>query len=506
MSPVSPSPAPTGRSGPARPRPVAHWIDGQEVASASGLTFESWDPAAGAPYVDVARGDAVDVARAVDAAWAAFESWGALGALERADLLEQAARRLGESVEELAHAESRDTGKPLRLARIQDAPALEAELRFYASALRSLRDVSHAGNPGALGLTLHQPYGVVALLLPWNYPLVVLAEKVGQILAAGNCVVVKPSEYAPVSSTLAARLLTEAGLPAGVVNVVQGLGAEAGAALCAHAGVARISFTGSSATAGRVLAAAAPSHKHVTLELSGKNPTVVFPDADLDAAARATVLSCFVNAGQLCTSGSRLLLHESIADAFLDRFVAGTRVLRVGAPDDPASDLGPIITLPHCERVRSFVELAERECEVLFSGDEPAEAGDGWYVAPRIVRVDDPGHPLVQEEIFGPVVAVSTFAGDDEALALANGTRFGLASFVWTNDLARAMRFLRGLESGRVWVNTAHTIPPDMALSGWKASGLGTEGGIEGLRSFQRVKTANLGFGGGGPSFPEAGA
>lgn len=500
---VTPTPANT-RNAPPAAGTVMHWVGGRAVESASGLTFESWDPAAGAPYLDVARGDAADVEAAVEAARPASDAWGALGALERADLLERVAAGAGTAAEELARVESRDTGKPLRLARIQDAPALEAELRFYASALRSLREVAHGGSPDRLGLTLHQPYGVVALLLPWNYPLVVLAEKLGQILAAGNCVVVKPSEFAPASATLAARVLTEAGLPPGVVNVVQGLGPEAGAALCAHPAVGRISFTGSSATGARVLEAASASHKHVTLELSGKNPTLVFPDADLDAAAAATVLSCFVNAGQLCTSGSRVLVHDSVADAFLERLVAGTRALRLGPPDDPAVDLGPIITRPHYERVAAYVELAERECEVLYAGVEPPGLDDGWYVAPRIVRVDDPEHPVAQEEIFGPLVAVSTFADDDDALALANGTRFGLASFVWTNDFTRAMRFLRGLETGRVWVNTAHSIPPDMTLSGWKASGLGAEGGLEGLRSFQRVKTANLDFGGGGPSFPAA--
>jgi acyl-CoA reductase-like NAD-dependent aldehyde dehydrogenase len=484
--------------------PVEHWIGGAGRPSGSGATFESFDPSTGEPFAQVARGDADDVAAAVEAAGAAAPGWSALGTLERAALLERVAEALAPAEEELARLESRDTGKPLRLARLQDAPSLAAELRFYASAIRSLRDVSHTGTPGALGLTLHQPYAVVALLLPWNYPLMVLAEKVSQILAAGSCVVVKPSEHAPVSASLAGRLMTEAGLPDGVVNVVQGLGPEAGAALCAHPSVPRISFTGSSATAVRVLEAASDDHKHVTLELSGKNPTVVFPDADLDAAAAATVLSCFVNAGQLCTSGSRVLVHESVADAFLERLVAGAASLRLGAPDDPAADLGPIITQPHYERVRGFVELAERECEMLYAGEEPDELAGGWYVAPRIVRVDDPRHPVAQEEIFGPLVAVSTFADDDEALALANSNRFGLAAFVWTNDFARVMRFLRELETGRVWVNTAHSIPPDMTLSGWKASGLGAEGGLEGLRSFQRVKTANLSFAGGGPSFPRA--
>lgn len=490
-----------GRTGPSET--IGHWIGGEEVLSSE--TFEVYDPSIGRQYAEACDGGPAEVDLAVEAAWKAYAGeWSALGAEERSQVLGGVADELLAASDLLADVESRDIGKPLAFARAIDGPSLGHELRFYAGAMRSRRDGLHSGDPRALGLTLRQPYGVVAVFVPSNFPLMVLAEKVSQVLAAGNCVVIKPSPFTPASAAALARLMTHAGLPAGVVNVVQGRGETAGSALCAHPRVQRISFTGSTRVGQAILAAAAPDVKRVSLELGGKSPSLVFPDADVDAAVATALLSGFLHAGQLCTSGSRILVHEAVADTFCERFVAGARDLRLGPREDPATQMSPLITKEHLERVRATISLAEGSHQTLYAGTVPAEL-TGWYEAPHIFKVSDPQDPVAQEEIFGPVSCVMTFSDDDEALALANSTRYGLASFVWTNDVRRIMRFVNELEAGRVWVNTGHTIPPDMTLAGWKMSGLGEEGGLEGLMSFMRTKTVNINHRGQPPSFPRFG-
>lgn len=481
---------------------VPQWIGGEEAHAAE--AYELYDPSTAAPYGTAADGTEVDVDRAIESAWKAFQTtWSRVGSEERSSLLVQLADALEGHAGELANAESRDTGRPIALAEASDGHAVSHELRFYASAIRSVRDGLHAGSGQTIGMTLRQPYGVVGLIVPSNFPLGVLAEKVSQILAAGNCVVIKPSPLTPASTVLAARLMTEAGLPPGVVNVVLGQSDAVGRALVQHPLIPRVSFTGSTAVGKAILSASAPTLKHVTLELGGSNPVLVFPDADVAAAVETSVLSAFLHSGQLCTSGARILVHADVAEEFTERFLDRTATLRLGPREDRATQLSPLVSAAALDKVTAQIEKLKARHEVLYAGVVPAGL-PGWHVAPHVFRADD-GSVMGEEEVFGPVVSITTFRDEAAALALANATPFGLASFVWTNDFPRIMRCIRELEAGRVWVNTGHRIPPDMSLPGWKMSGLGAEGGLEGLASFSRKKTANLRFGGPVPSFPDFG-
>lgn len=474
---------------------IAHWIDGRTDTGSDAAPLEIFNPAIGEPYAQMACGGANTVNRAVDAAWTSYhELWGQLSREERAARLNDVGQNLHNYSDELAEIESLDTGRPIRISRLVDGPAATSEMQFYAQALRADRGSFHDGDSDAIGLTLRQPFGVVGLIVPWNAPLLVLAEKLSQILAAGNCVVVKPSQHAPASAVALARLFSHCGLPPGVVNVVLGTGDEAGHLLASHPQVPRISFTGSTDVGRKILASAGDNLKEVTLELGGKNPVLVFRDADIDLAVANALFSAFYNSGQLCTSGSRILLDAEIADEFLDRFVPRAAALRVGTPNDDATQIGPLTTSAQYERVRAFVELGLAECEPLYVGTVP-DGLSGWYEAPHIFKPPNNRHPLMQKEVFGPVTTIMTFHDEDEALDIANDTDYGLSSFLWTNDVRRINRLIRQINSGRVWVNTGHSIPPDMTLSGWNMSGLGAEGGLEGLRAFTRVKTVNMNLG-----------
>jgi acyl-CoA reductase-like NAD-dependent aldehyde dehydrogenase len=478
---------------------IGHWIGDEEVQSRE--RFEVYDPSMGEAYALASDGGSEEIERAVHVADATYlNTWSGLGAVERADLLQSVAEKLRGTLASIAEVESIDTGKPITFVRNREVPGVPGELSFYAGAARAWRDGLHSGLARGMGVTMHQPYGVVGLIIPYNAPLMVMAEKVSQALAAGNCVVIKPSPLAPASSVWLARLLVEAGLPAGTVNVVQGAGEAAGRALCEHPAVQRISFTGSTKVGTEVLRSGADRLKRITLELSGKNPCLVFADADLDAACSNALYSAFANAGQLCTSGSRILVEEPVLSEFCDRFVDGASRLKIGSASSPETQIGPVISSAHRDRLRELIALGKRDLEVLYAGDVP-DGLPGWHVAPHVFKIDDPEHRLVKEEIFGPISCIMSFADDDEAIGSANSTDYGLSSFVWTNDFRRIMRLTRELESGRVWVNTGHSIPPDMSLPPWKMSGLGEEGGLEGLISFSRAKTCNLSVGGQVPHF-----
>jgi aminomuconate-semialdehyde/2-hydroxymuconate-6-semialdehyde dehydrogenase len=464
-----------------------HFIDGRSVPAAAGGMLEVCEPATGAAYATVADGDAADIDTAVKAAARAFPAWSATPADERAQLLYAIADAIAERADEFARAESRDTGKPRTLARQMDVPRGIANCRFFAAAALQFASESHVSNV-ALNYTLRNPHGVVACISPWNLPLLLFSWKVAPALAAGNCVVAKPSELTPATATMFAAIAAEAGLPAGVLNVVHGRGASAGQALVEHPGVRAISFTGGSATGAHIAATAGPSFKKLSLELGGKNPNLVFADCDFEHAVSESVRAAFLNQGQICLCGSRIYIERPLYDRFRDAFVARAQELKVGDPDDPGSDLGALTSEGHMEKVLAAIAAARDEHGRVLCGGERIRPGgrcaDGWFIAPTVIEGLAPGSRTDQEEIFGPVVTLAPFDTENEVVALANGTRYGLVASLWTRDLDRAHRVAGRIEAGIVWVNCWMLRDLRTPFGGTKASGVGREGGIEAMRFF----------------------
>jgi aminomuconate-semialdehyde/2-hydroxymuconate-6-semialdehyde dehydrogenase len=472
---------------------ILNEIDGGPAEPAGGRWLDNHEPATGRVLGQLARGDERDIARAVAAARRAFEGWSRTPAEERARLLLAVAARLEADLERFARAESIDTGKPLELARTLDIPRAIANFRFFAGAIQHFASESHATDHQALNYTLRRPRGVVGLISPWNLPLYLLTWKVAPALAAGNTAVAKPSELTPVSAALLAEACREAGLPAGVLNVVHGLGAEAGAALVSHPEVGTISFTGGTATGAEIARTAGPLFKKVALELGGKNPNLVFADADLDEALPAALRASFTNQGQLCLSGSRLLVERRVHDAVVERLVAGARALAPGDPLEPGTRQGALVSRAHRDKVLSYLRLAREEGGTIHCGGGPParlpeRCRDGWFVEPTVITGLGAASRVNQEEIFGPVVSVLPFDDEREALALANATPYGLAASIWTRDLARAHRLAERVAAGTVWINCWLLRDLRVPFGGMKQSGVGREGGVEALRFFTEPK------------------
>ena len=464
----------------APPRHLPCWIGGEPDTEAA-PTFEDICPATGAVLATVTRGGAAHVNRAVDAATRALHGeWGGYSVGRRAALLDAIADGLTARADELAIAESRDTGKPVSLARRVDIARAIDNFRFFAGAIRHDTTPSHH-MADALNYTLRKPVGVVGLITPWNLPLYLLTWKTAPALAMGNTVVAKPSELTPATATLLAEIIADAGAPVGIFNVVHGYGAEVGEPLVTHPGVRGISFTGGTATGARVAAAAAPHFKKLSLELGGKNATVVFADADLDAAVAGAVRAGFTNQGQVCLCGSRVLVERSLWDRFVPRFVEAVSALEVGDPAAPSTDTGALISLAHRDKVAGYIALAREEGgEILCGGGPPPlppHLSDGAFIAPTVIAGLEPTCRTATEEIFGPVVTVHPFDSEAEALQIANGVRYGLAASLWTSDLTRAHRVASRLEVGMVWVNTWLKRDLRVPFGGVKDSGVGREGG-----------------------------
>jgi len=476
---------------------LSNLVDGRLCAPLAGRYLEVHEPAVGRVFARCPDSTSADVDAAVAAAQRAAAGWAATPAETRARLLNRLADLVERDLEALAALESRDSGKPVKLARELDIPRAIANLRFFAAAITQWAGESHATDPRTLNYTLRQPLGVVACISPWNLPLYLFTWKIAPALAAGNAVVAKPSEVTPCTAARLGELSIEAGFPPGVFNIVQGSGPGVGQALVEHAQVKAISFTGSTKTGAAIAAAAAPKFKKLSLELGGKNPAIVFADADLsDAHLDTIVRSGFANQGEICLCGSRLLVERSIYESFRQRYLAKVRALRVSDPENPTSDLGALVSRAHFDKVMGCIERARAEGgHVLTGGDAVQLEGrcaDGWFIAPTVIEGLPNEAATNQEEIFGPVVSLIPFDSEDEAIAIANGTGYGLAASLWSSKLDRAHRVAAKLEFGIVWINCWLLRDLRTPFGGVKNSGVGREGGVEALRFFTEAKNVCL--------------
>jgi aminomuconate-semialdehyde/2-hydroxymuconate-6-semialdehyde dehydrogenase len=477
---------------------LQNYIDGQFAAPANGAYLPNVAPATGEVYGEIPDSGAEDVERAITAAKKAFPMWSNLTAAERSAHMLRVSQRIEERLDELAAAESKDNGKPVKLATRVDIPRARDNFAFYATAI--LHDASESHDMGAQGFnyTLRRPIGVVACISPWNLPLYLFTWKIAPALAAGNTVVAKPSEVTPATAYLLSEILDEVGFPAGVLNIVHGTGPNVGEPLVSHPEVPVISFTGGTATGARISSLAAPMFKKLSLELGGKNPNVIFADCNFEKMLRTTLQSSFANQGQICLCGSRILVERPLYDRFVAAFVERVKALKVGRPDDPSTQVGAVVSKDHQAKILHYIQLAQEEGGTVECGGQalyPEGVEMGFYVAPTVITGLNMNCRTNQEEIFGPVVTIQAFDSEEEALALANATKYGLAATVWTENLKRAHRVAANIHSGIVWVNNWLVRDLRTPFGGVKASGVGREGGFEALRFFTEPKNVYIDLG-----------
>ena len=476
---------------------LQNYIGGELCAACSGEYLDNYEPATGAVYSRIPASGAADINDAVSAARAAFPGWANMAAADRGAYMLRVAELVRNNHERLAEAESRDNGKPVWLARQVDIPRAWENFRFFGTAAEHFSSEAHQMADGAINYTLRRPVGIVGCISPWNLPLYLFTWKIAPALASGNCVVAKPSEITPTTAFLFSELCREAGLPPGVLNIVHGDGAGAGSAIVAHPEIKAISFTGGTATGKHIASVAAPMFKKLSLELGGKNATIVFADCDFEHTVKETVRASFANQGEICLCGSRILVEESIYERYRDAFVAEVQKLNVGDPQDPASRQGALVSEAHMQKVLDYIALARGEGGTILTGGKRVNPGgrcaNGWFVAPTVIEGLGPECRTNQEEIFGPVVTLQSFKNDDEAVANANSTQYGLAFSLWTESVHRAHSLARRLDCGIVWVNTWLHRDLRTPFGGMKNSGVGREGGWEAMRFFTEAQNVCVG-------------
>jgi len=471
---------------------ILNYIDGKLIEPTTGKYLDNINPAIGEVYSYIPDSNAADVELAVQATEKAKDAWAALPIEDRSEALLKVADLIDKNLEALAKAESIDNGKPISLARAVDIPRASANFRFYAKAIINQSTNAHITPNKGINYTVREPLGIAGCISPWNLPLYLFTWKIAPALASGNCVVAKPSEITPMSAYLLSKICIEAGLPAGVLNIVHGLGQQVGEAIVAHPKIPAISFTGGTSTGQKIASIAAPMFKKLSLELGGKNPNIIFDDCDFDDALNTTLRSSFANQGQICLCGSRIYVQRGIYDKFLEAFVTKVKAMQVGDPLEEATKTGAVVSEQHQEKILHYISLARLEGgKVLVGGNAFNPEGrckNGYFVQPTVITGLNETCRTNQEEIFGPVVTVQPFDTEEEAIALANSTKYGLSATVWTQNLTRAHKVGAAIKAGIVWVNCWLVRDLRTPFGGVKQSGVGREGGDEALIFFTEEK------------------
>jgi len=471
---------------------LLNYINGQMVEPIGGQWIDNVDPSTNTVFSQIPDSDERDVSSAVEAAAAAFDTWSNLPVKKRSDLLLRIAALIEKNLQRFAEAESLDNGKPVWLAKQVDIPRAAANFHFYATAALHLAAETHAMENTAINYTLRQPIGIAGCISPWNLPLYLFTWKIAPALASGNCVVAKPSEITPVTAFLLSQFCIEAGLPAGVLNIIHGTGPRVGSAIVSHPKIPVISFTGGTKTGADISRIAAPMFKKLSLELGGKNPNIIFDDCDFDHAVATSIKSSFSNQGEICLCGSRIFIQRSIYDKFKDAFISKVKGLKVGDPKDDSNFLGAIGSQPHFEKILSYIDIAKQEGGVILTGGKAIKpegrCKDGFFIEPTVIENLPYNCRTNQEEIFGPVVTLTPFDTEEEVLKMANSTNYGLAATVWTTHLTKAHRVAAALHSGIVWINCWLLRDLRTPFGGIKQSGIGREGGFEALKFFTEEK------------------
>lgn len=471
---------------------IKNYINGKFMPPIANGWLDNYDPSCGKIYGQIPNSSKEDVENAYIAAKSAFPTWSKTTLDERSRIMLKISELIEQNLDALAEAESKDNGKPIILAKAIDIPRASSNFRFFANAITQFSSESHESvGQDAINYTLRQPIGVVGCISPWNLPLYLFTWKIAPAIAAGNCVVAKPSEVTPMTAYLLGQICNEAGLPKGVLNIVHGLGGSTGQAIIEHPDIKAISFTGGTATGAHIARIAAPMFKKLSLELGGKNPNIIFADCDYDDMLNTTVKSSFANQGQICLCGSRIFVEASIYEKFKNDFVAKVKALKVGHPSESTTDIGALVSKPHLEKVLEYIQIAKDENgTILCGGNQVTIPGfeNGYYLEPTVIEVPTDECRVNQEEIFGPVVTIMPFQTEDDVLQMANKVKYGLSATLWTNDLKRTMRMSNKLQVGIVWVNTWLMRDLRTPFGGVKASGVGREGGFEALRFFTEAK------------------